>query len=43
LVLFDDIGFSPDMNQCWKDLAMRPEVASSYELGSRVGIVELRR
>lgn len=42
LVLFDDIGFSPDMNQCWKDLAVRPEVASSYELGSRVGIVELR-
>lgn len=42
LVLFDDIGFSPDMNQCWKDLAMRPEVTSSYELGSRVGLVELR-
>lgn len=42
LVLFDDIGFSPDMAQCWNDLANRAEVLSSYQLGDRVGLVELR-
>ncbi|HEX6260809.1 MAG TPA: class I SAM-dependent methyltransferase [Woeseiaceae bacterium] len=42
LVLFDDIGFSRDMSQCWQDLSGRPEVLSSYHLGNRVGLVELR-
>jgi predicted O-methyltransferase YrrM len=42
LVLFDDIAFSPDMADCWSHLAERPEVLASYQLGNRVGIVELQ-
>ncbi|XHS01840.1 methyltransferase [Sphingomonas sp. DBB INV C78] len=41
LVLFDDVDFSPDMGECWRDLAYRPEIVSSYQLGDRVGLVEL--
>lgn len=42
LVLFDDIGFSADMNRCWQDLATRAEVVSSFQIEGRVGLVELR-
>lgn len=42
LVFFDDINFSPDMRQCWRELAVRPEVVASFEIGKRAGLVELR-
>jgi len=43
LVFFDDIDFSPNMRECWQDIAHRPEVAASVELGTRVGLIELRQ
>jgi hypothetical protein len=41
LVLFDDIGFSADMRDCWTGIAAGPEVISSARLGDRLGIVEV--
>jgi predicted O-methyltransferase YrrM len=41
LVLFDDIGFSKDMAQCWDSLAAMPEAKASLRFGNRLGIVEL--
>ena len=43
LVLFADINCSADMQRCWRDLAVRPEVLASFELGDRVGLIELSR
>lgn len=41
LILFDDIDFSEDMQDCWREIASDPELVSSLTLGKRVGIVEL--
>jgi len=42
IVLFDDIGFSPDMVRCWNTIAGSDFVLASAAIGRRVGIVELR-
>lgn len=41
LILFDDIDFSQDMQDCWARIASSPLAVSSAEIGRRVGIVEL--
>jgi predicted O-methyltransferase YrrM len=41
LILFDDIDFSGDMRACWTEIAAAPEVATSAQIGGRLGIVEL--
>lgn len=41
LVLFDDIDFSPDMADCWRQMASDPSLAASATLTDRVGIIEL--
>ena len=41
LVLFDDIGFSDDMKECWQAIAADPSFISAAEIANRVGIVEL--
>jgi len=41
LVLFDDINFSDDMQQCWDEIAQTPDWPGVWQLGSRVGVIEL--
>lgn len=41
LVLFDDINFSDDMKQCWAEISEDPTWPGVWQLGSRVGVVEL--
>jgi predicted O-methyltransferase YrrM len=41
LVLFDDIRFSEDMEQCWNSIAREPVLAASATVGRRIGIIEL--
>ena len=41
LVLFDDINFSQDMQDCWDEISQSDEFQSVWQLSSRVGIVEL--
>ncbi len=41
LVLFDDINFSDDMRACWAEVAEMPEWPGVWQLGSRVGVIEL--
>ncbi len=41
LVLFDDINFSPSMEECWSAISASDEFPSVWQLSSRVGIVEL--
>ncbi|MCI0428972.1 MAG: class I SAM-dependent methyltransferase [Rhodospirillales bacterium] len=41
LILFDDIGFSADMESCWHAIARDPRVVASATFGGRLGIVEL--
>lgn len=41
IVLFDDIGFSPDMRACWEAIARGPEVLASVCIGGRVGAIEV--
>jgi len=43
LVILDDIDFSDDMRQCWKEVALDPRFVASAELGTRVGLVEYVR
>ena len=41
LVLFDDINFSDDMQRCWDEIANMPDWPGVWQLGSRVGVIEL--
>lgn len=41
IVLFDDINFSEDMQACWADIAQMPDWSGVWQLGSRVGVIEL--
>ncbi|MBQ0765682.1 MAG: class I SAM-dependent methyltransferase, partial [Sulfitobacter litoralis] len=41
LVIFDDLGFSDDMWACWQEVAGAPDISSAWQIGDRVGIVEL--
>ena len=42
LVIFDDLNFSDDMWACWQEVCAASEVAAAWQIGKRVGIVELR-
>jgi predicted O-methyltransferase YrrM len=42
LIFLDDIGFSPDMENCWQTIAGRSEYSAVAEI-DRVGLIELRR
>ncbi|MEP3441402.1 MAG: class I SAM-dependent methyltransferase [Sulfitobacter sp.] len=41
LVIFDDLGFSDDMWECWQEVCDSPDISSAWQIGNRVGIVEL--
>lgn len=41
IVLFDDIGFSADMTQCWNTIAQGDGIRASATVGRRAGIVEM--
>lgn len=41
IVVLDDIDASPEMTQCWLDLARSSDVRASARLGTRVGLLEL--
>ena len=42
LVLFDDIDFSDDMGDCWRQIAQDRRVCASVALADHVGLVEMR-
>lgn len=41
IIILDDINFSEDMKQCWKEVSRDSRFISSVEFGNRVGILEL--
>lgn len=41
LILIDDIEYTPDMKQCWEEIAADDRFSAAATLGSRVGILEL--
>jgi predicted O-methyltransferase YrrM len=41
LVIFDDLGFSDDMWDCWQEVCASPDISCAWQIGNRVGIVEL--
>tara|TARA_R100000935_G_scaffold12638_1_gene25146 strand:- start:611 stop:1363 length:753 start_codon:yes stop_codon:yes gene_type:complete len=41
LVIFDDLGFSDDMWECWQEVCDSSDISSAWQIGKRVGIVEL--
>jgi len=41
LVLFDDINFSEDMHLCWDEIVQNPDWPGVWQLGGRVGVIEL--
>ncbi|SLN34796.1 O-methyltransferase [Pseudooctadecabacter jejudonensis] len=41
LILFDDINFSDEMAACWADIQASNEWAGVWQLGARVGVIEL--
>ena len=41
LVIFDDIDFSADMKACWAEIAADPTHQAVWQIGKRVGMVEL--
>lgn len=41
LIVFDDIDFSADMKACWADIAADPTHQAVWEIGKRVGMIEL--
>ena len=41
LVLFDDINFSDDMKRCWAEVSEAPDWRGVWQLGGRVGVIEL--
>ncbi len=42
VIIFDDINFSADMEECWIKVSRDSRFCSSVTVGDRVGIVELR-
>ena len=42
LILFDDIDFSEDMANCWRQLALDPRVLASLTVAGHVGVVEIK-
>jgi predicted O-methyltransferase YrrM len=43
IIILDDINFSPNMMECWREVASDSQFSSSVALGNRVGILELSR
>lgn len=41
IVIFDDINFSDDMADCWSRVAAMADLATVWQIGERVGLVEL--
>ncbi|QPM90325.1 hypothetical protein PSAL_015620 [Pseudooceanicola algae] len=41
LVILDDLAFSDDMRECWKEVRESADVSAAWQIGNRVGIVEL--
>ncbi len=41
IVIFDDIHFSPDMRDCWAEICARTDLPGAWQIGKRVGLVEL--
>lgn len=41
IIILDDINFSDDMKECWKEVSSDSRFSSSASLGDRVGILEL--
>jgi predicted O-methyltransferase YrrM len=41
IVILDDINFSDDMYECWKEVSIDSRFSASATLGDRVGILEL--
>jgi len=41
IVVFDDINFSADMADCWAEVCDFPDLAAIWQIGKRVGLVEL--
>lgn len=42
IIVLDDINFSDNMRECWKDVSNDSRFAASATLGHRVGILELK-
>lgn len=42
IIILDDINFSDNMKQCWKEVSCDSRFSSSASLGKRVGILELK-
>lgn len=42
IVIFDDLSFSDDMWSCWQEVCNSADISSAWQIGERVGIVELR-
>jgi len=43
IIILDDINFSDNMRECWKEVSTDSRFSASAELGERVGILELKR
>ena len=43
IIILDDINFSDNMRECWKEVSTDSRFSASAELGERVGILELNR
>ena len=41
LVIFDDIDFSADMKACWTEIAADPAHQAVWQIGNRVGMIEM--
>ena len=41
LIVLDDIGHSPDMEDCWRQVSADTRFAATLTLGKRVGVLEL--
>lgn len=41
IIILDDINFSPDMRECWKEVSTDGRFSASAALGGRMGILEL--
>jgi len=43
IIILDDICFSDDMQDCWRDIGQQDRFISSVAIGRRVGVVEFAR
>jgi len=42
LILFDDVDFSDDMADCWRQLAREPRALASLTIAGHVGVMEIK-